>query len=197
MVNDFVIGDALHLRDLGITRRLLEGYMNTSLTNVDASLSKNDISEINEYLNKCRGPIEIRSFRAIRSFQEFSNWKGREFKVFLYYLSIPIFKAYLKKPLYDHFLLYFCAMTIMGSEEHLKYYLEIADDCIKHYLNGFIQLYGKGHITSNFHYLSHLVEDVKRFGNLDSFSAYPRVHYSKSNVYFTLAVHLLLNLPKK
>lgn len=173
MVRDFVVADVLHLIDLGIVKTIIEEYRSGSLTNADAKWSRKEKEEINKYLASVRGPIEIRSRRAIRTFEEFSFWKGREFRVFLLYLSIPIFKCFMKSYLFDHFLLLFCAITICSSEHHLNNYVNIADDCIKHYLDGFKKLYGEEHVTSNFHNFSHLIDDVKRFGTLDKFSAYP------------------------
>lgn len=49
-------------------------------------------------------------------------------------------------------------------------------------LNGFKRLYGLQFFTSNLHNLCHVVDDVKRFGPLDTFSAYPfesRLYYLK------------------
>lgn len=173
MVLDFPIGDELHLIHLGISKRLLDGYRFGKLTNVDAKWSKFEISKINEYFNVLKGPIEIRSQRAIRSLDEITNWKGREYRIFTLYSSLPIYQRFLKPYLFNHYLLLFCGITIFSNSLHLKSHVNTGADCIKHYLNGFKILYGKEHVTSNFHNLSHLIDDVKRFGVLESFSAYP------------------------
>lgn len=173
MINDFPIGDELHLINLGVMKRLLEGYRMGTLTNVDAKWSHFEKSQISKYLDETKGPLEIRSQRSIRNLNEIANWKGREYRFFLLYLSIPIFRCFLKEHLFNHFLLLFCAITICSNENHLRVHIDIADECIKHYIKGYKQLYGDQHITSNVHNLSHLIDDVKRFGTLDSFSAYP------------------------
>ena len=94
MIYDFVIGDMLHLIDLGIMKRLLDGYRNGSLTNVHAKWSKNDKLEINKYLSSVKGPTEIKSQRAIRTLDDIAHWKGREYRIFLHYLSLPIFQFF-------------------------------------------------------------------------------------------------------
>lgn len=173
IVKDFVIGDVLHLIDLGITRRLLEGYRLGSLTNADAKWSTFYKMEINRYLTSIRGPIEIRTQRAIRSFDEIAHWKGREYRIFLLYLSIPIFQFSLPLCLFEHFLLYFCGITIFSNKHHLDQYMEIGENCIEYFLDAYKKLYGEEYIASNLHNLSHLADDVRRFGVLDSFSTYP------------------------
>lgn len=42
-----------------------------------------------------------------------------------------------------------------------------------HYVECYAKIYGEDYITSNVHNLNHLVDDVKRFGILSKFSAYP------------------------
>lgn len=50
---------------------------------------------------------------------------------------------------------------------------EVAEALIKDFLNGVKILYGAQYCCSNMHNLLHLIEDVKRFGPLNSFDAYP------------------------
>lgn len=173
MIHDFAVGDSLHLIDLGIVKTFLKGYMEGKLTNIDAKWSSNQIIEINEYLKEVKAPIEIKSQRAIRTLSDFSKWKGREFRTFFLYPSIVVYRSFLKPHLFNHFLLLYCGLRIFYNDAHLKQYLTIGGTCIEHYLAGFKSLYGNQHMTSNFHNLAHLVDDVKRFGNLDTFNAYP------------------------
>lgn len=44
---------------------------------------------------------------------------------------------------------------------------------LKHFVTSYGLFYGKDYITSNVHNLSHLVDEVKRFGVLQNFNAYP------------------------
>lgn len=173
MVYDFAVADSLHLIDLGIIKTILKGFMNGRLTNVDAKWSAYQMKQINQVLIAVKAPTEIKKQRAIRTLDEFPRWKGREFRIFFLYLSIVVFRSFLKESLYNHYLLLFCGLTICYSDVYLKKYLNVAEKCIDHFLTGFKVLYGPQHMTSNFHNLSHLIDDVKRFGNLDTFNAYP------------------------
>lgn len=68
---------------------------------------------------------------------------------------------------------FFCAVTICTSNAHCKFFLNTADVLLKHFLRKYRFLYGEDFMTSNVHNLSHLIDDVRRFGELPSFSAYP------------------------
>lgn len=50
MIKHFPIGDALHLIDLGITKRLLLGWKAGSLNNFNAKFSSNDIKNVSLFL---------------------------------------------------------------------------------------------------------------------------------------------------
>jgi len=63
------------------------------------------------------------------------------------------------------------------SSEDLHQYLSYAQDLICFFIKTFIQLYGVKNISHNVHSLIHLVDDVKRFGSLDNFSAFKFENY--------------------
>lgn len=51
--------------------------------------------------------------------------------------------------------------------------LLVAREMLLQFIETYAELYGKHHITSNVHNLSHAVDEVERFGELETFSAYP------------------------
>lgn len=51
--------------------------------------------------------------------------------------------------------------------------LHVAENMLKSFLEHFKVLYGSYYCVSNIHNLCHLVEEVRRFGPLISFSSYP------------------------
>lgn len=101
------------------------------------------------------------------------RWKGTEYRSFLLYISIVVLKKHLKKYYYEHFLLFYCAVVILNSEYFVKYLIDTADEMIKSFLNIFKSKFGTSLFTSNLHNLCHLVDEVKRFGALQNFDAYP------------------------
>lgn len=172
-INDFPIGDSLHLIDLGITKRLINGWRSGTLSNVDSKLSSIQSKKISDYLDSIPAPFEIRSQRRIRGFNEIKSWKAIEYRNFLLYTSIVVLKYNIEGYIYEHFLLYFCAITIFSREFHLNHLFPVADKCLSIFLERFKIIYGKQFFSSNLHNLAHLSEDVQRFGSLETFNSYP------------------------
>lgn len=170
MILDFPIGDVLHLCDFGCTKRLTRAWMDGDLA-YNRKWSIHEKREISIFLNGLRQPKEMN--RHIRGIDEIHYWKAKEFRVFLLYTSIVILRKYLPKNVYQHFLCYFCAITIFSSEHHLKDLIEVGNSCMKQFLEHFKTFYHSHFIQSNIHNLSHLVDDVKLFGPLNTFSTYP------------------------
>lgn len=183
MVEDFPVSDALHLLDLGIMKKCLVGWTLGSF-NFRTKWSGRDIDQISNLLllyNSFK-PIEIH--RAIRKLDSLKHWKGLEFRTFLLYLGVVILKDFLSAESYNHFLILFCAVTLCSSKFYDKQ-TDLADILFREYIEQYINIYGKDSITSNVHNLCHLVDDVKRFGPLPNFSAYPfenRLSYIKKLV---------------
>lgn len=99
-------------------------------------------------------------------------WKGTELRTFMLYTSLSVLKKYLPEKHYKHYLLFYCSVVILGSEYHCETMIELADKMIKSFLELFKSIYGVQYFTSNLHNLTHLVEEVRRFGVLGKFNAY-------------------------
>lgn len=173
MINDFPIGDVLHLIDLGITKRFLSGFRSGDLNNFRAKWSANTITLVSHFLIETSMPVEIK--RPLRSLSELKYWKGTEFRTFLLYASPIVMMEFFETEtaIRDHFLNYFCAITIFSRHDQCRANYYVARSMISDFLKGVKILYGSHMFTSNLHNLSHLADDVERFGPLDTFSAYP------------------------
>lgn len=170
MIQDFPVGDSLHLLDLGIMKRLLCGWRDGSFGNYKTKWLARVTQEISHFLVQIKLPAEFH--RKIRGLDVLAFWKGLEFRTFFYYVGIVVLKHYLSTEVYEHFLMLFCAVTICSSEEY-KSKLNVAQTLLEHFVEYFVDIYGEHFITSNVHNLLHLVDDVKRFGILTTFSTYP------------------------
>lgn len=170
MVEQFIVADSLHLIDLGIMKRLLTGWRDGNFGKKDTKWCARDINMISTFLLHCKMPKEIH--RAVRGIDVLAHWKGSEFRTFLYYLSIIILQKIMNEHCYHHFLCFFCAITICSNENYFIF-LDLADALLVSFVQNFKKYYGDGYITSNMHNLIHLVDEVRRFGILQSFSAYP------------------------
>lgn len=172
MVNDFPIGDSLHLIDLGITKRLLNGWKSGTLNNHNAKWSGKQLDDISKFLKTCKLPREFQ--RPVRGLEHLPRWKGTELRTFLLYLSVIVLKKFFSsEDVIDHFLNFYCAINICIRPNQNMQNLEVARNLITDFLKGVKVLYGEQLFCSNIHNLSHLVNDVKRFGPLGTFDAYP------------------------
>lgn len=181
MIRDFP-GDELHHLDLGVTKLLITGWKKRKLTD-SLGWSTKERDAISIYLKSTKIPREIH--RIIRGIDELSHWKGTEYRTFLLYVSIVLLKKYLPLKYYQHFLLYFCSVTICSANYHMKDLLETANSMLVNFLDNFKILYGSHHFTCNIHNLCHLIDDVRRFGPLINFSSYPfesKLHDIKMNI---------------
>lgn len=169
MIEDFPVSDSLHLIDLGLMKRLLIGWRDGNFGVYLTKWSASDIEKVNNFLNNCKMSTEIH--RSVRSLDVLKHWKGSEFRSFLYYLSLVILKQVLREEAYTHFMHLFCAITICSNEKYFKF-LRIAEEMLAHFTEQFKRIYGKDYVTSNIHNLSHLVDEVKIFGILQSYNAY-------------------------
>lgn len=170
MIEQFPVGDSLHLLHLGIMKRLLLGWRDGSFRNSETNWPTKITVEISDFLvTKCKMPKEIH--RAVRGLDCLKHWKGTEYRTFLHYVGIVALKKHTSHEVYQHFLLLFCAVTICASRKYL-HLLPMAQAMLDHYIECFREIYGEQYMTSNVHNLTHLVDDVKRFGELESFSAY-------------------------
>lgn len=169
MINDFVIADPLHLLELGIMKRLLNGWRIGKLGNINR-WSAAQISAVSTSLQEIKMPREVN--RDARSLHLFASWKGQEFRNFLNYYGLVVLRPYLSNACYQNFLLLFCAVRLCSSKKYLSK-LHVAKTLFDAFILDFKKIYGSQYMSSNVHNLNHIVDDVSRFGPLDSISAYP------------------------
>lgn len=175
MIEDFPIADSLHLIDHGVSKKLLSMWLfGSKLKIVDRykfKFSKNQVELINAKIFAANKEMSGDMHRSIRGLSYIKYWKGVEFRMFILNFGIVIFKDYLPIDMYNHLLVLFCALRVCFSE-HYKNYWSLSKDLFNDFVENFKILYGKCNIGSNVHNLVHVYEDVKKFGNLNSISAY-------------------------
>lgn len=152
-------------------KRLLYGWRGGTFRRSDTKWETERTNKISEYLkNECHMPTEFH--RKVRGLDILAHWKGTEYRTFLHYIGIVVLKDHLSHDAYEHFLLLFCAVTICTSKQYFKI-LSVARNMLLQFIEIFAEIYGEHHINSNMHNLAHIVDEVERFGELESFSAYP------------------------
>ncbi|KAL0822763.1 hypothetical protein ABMA28_004771 [Loxostege sticticalis] len=170
MVEDFPVGDSLHLIDLGIMKKLLVGWRNGNFGLYTTKWCARDITKVNDFLMKCKMPSEIH--RSVRTLDCIAHWKGSEFRTFLHYVSIVALIDVLRDDVYHHFLNFFCAITICTVKKYSAL-LPVAKEMLQCFVDQYKDFYGVDYITSNVHNLLHIVDEVEKFGPLPTFNAYP------------------------
>lgn len=103
-------------------------------------------------------------------------WKATEFRNLLLYTGPIAFKSFLRKDLYDHFVVLHVSIRILCGSK-LRDLIDYAHDLLLHFVSSFKLLYGVHNVSHNVHGLIHLIQDVRRFGTLDCFSAFKYENY--------------------
>lgn len=173
MVQQFVL-DYLHLVCLGVTKKIIHMWMSGDFA---ARLQSSDINSISEKLLSISLSQPSEFQRRIRGLKDIGNFKGTEFRTFVLYSGPYVLKDVLCKEKYEHFLLFHVAILICSDELLCKTYSDIAHQCLVSFVEQFAEIYGSYHLVYNVHSLIHLVDDVKRFGALDKYSAFPFESY--------------------
>lgn len=169
MIEDVIVADSLHLLELGVMKKLLNGWR-TGCMSMNAKWSTFEKKQISNLLVCVRFPMEIH--RRMRSLDFVSVWKGLEYRNFLNYAGIVILKDFLPDKYFTHFVILFCAVRICSVSRYSNL-LEIARSLFNDFLIQFKSLYGIEFMTSNIHNLCHVVDEVAKFGPLITLSAYP------------------------
>lgn len=133
--------------------------------------SQREIAEISALLSKFNEFLPHEIHRSIRLLDHIKHWKGTEFRTFLLYIGIVVLKQHLNQREYEMFLKLYCAVTICSANIY-KTYLPLARTLFIDFIEEHLNIYGEGSITINIHNSSHVVDDVEKFGPLDTFSAY-------------------------
>lgn len=151
-------------------KRLLLGWRDGSFIKKHTKWCSRDIELVTTFLNQTQLPSEIH--RSMRGMNYLAHWKGSEFRTFFYYLSIIILPCVLNAEAYTHFLFLFCGVTICSHKIYGNL-LPLAKELLLYFVDHYKDFYGADCITSNVHNLVHVVDEVKRFGVLHTFSSYP------------------------
>lgn len=169
LIEDIIVGDRLHLIDLGVMKRLLLGWRDGTL-GYETKLSSQQTEKLSQILYGIQLPSEIH--RKLRGMDHLSYWKASEFSSFLHYASIVALKDFLPTDNYNHFLLLFCSITMLSSNNY-KSNWHVARKMLEKFVIDYMELYGEQYLTSNVHNVQHIVDEVERFGPLSTTSAYP------------------------
>lgn len=120
--------------------------------------------------------------RQPRTVSEIKRWKAPELRSFLLYSGPIVLKGVFRQinngtALYNNFLSLSIAMTILLNPLLSLQFIDYAKGLLTHFVQSTKLYYGPQFLTSNFHALIHIADDVSIFGNLDNCSAFPFENY--------------------
>jgi hypothetical protein len=165
--------DSMHLVYLGVTRRLFHYYF-TNVNNVFqvCRVPPSKLKVLNEIIENSKKYFPKEFNRTIRTLDALDHFKASEFRNFLMYAGPVIFKKFLHKVYYDHFLLLHFSMYVFSSPFCSRYF-PYAKASLRKFLRECNDLFGKQIVTYNFHVLSHLPLFISLYGTIDTFSCFP------------------------
>lgn len=163
--------DYMHLILLGVMRKLISFWRLGDSTHWK-KLSCNDVDLIDVYLLKSRQYWCSDFNRKPRSLCSADRWKATEYRSFLLYLGPICLKSVLPKGIYYHFLLLFCAVSILVSDKLHQSLNDYAHSYLRHFCELADRYYGKEFLVYNVHSLIHISKDALHFGPLDTFSCF-------------------------
>lgn len=173
MITTFPL-DYMHLICLGVMKKLLCLWIKSKQI---SRLRDTDIEGLSKDLVSLHKFIPIEFVRRPRSLNELDRWKATEFRMFLLYFGPIILQKYLDVDYLKHFCALHTAIRILCHPEDCLYNNTYAKDLLMFFVKTFKLLYGEDNIVYNVHNLIHLCEDVKKYGSLDTFSAFPFENY--------------------
>jgi len=181
-VFDMVFGfplDPLHLRDLGIIKKLIKEIWRGPVPrrpspNSKHFLSDDKISKMSEAIIFCSKHLPKIEFNTRRgqSLIFLSKWKAREYRLFLLYTGIYVLRKILPTDQYDHFVKFHIAMRLLSDPSSSRDQMKYAGDILHAFVDDFGRIYGEHNLCYNVHSLIHFAQDCLIYGHADSFSAY-------------------------
>ncbi|CAB3241830.1 unnamed protein product [Arctia plantaginis] len=152
------------------TYGVIDGRFVESVKISDASL----VRVVNDRLEQVKTYCPQDFARKLINIEKHGKFKATEQRQLLFYTAPVIFSGIVNPAVHQHLLLLHASMRIMANPYFLNTeYVAFAERCIKLFVETASDVYGVEFLSFNTHTLLHLADDVRAFGALDSFSAFP------------------------
>ena len=166
----------MHLCDLGIMKRILEFLFKTSdrhATIPDVTFNPATIRAFNDALQALRPYVSRHDFaRRPRSVKDIPRFKATEFRLFLHYIGVVLFKQFLSNDLFEHFLRFHIAIRLLSHRPWCYDDNAYAHQLLEEFVRDSPKFFTDPFVCYNLHALLHIAKDVLNHGPLYKFSAY-------------------------
>ena len=160
----------MHLLCLGACRRILLHLLRGS-RKVKISMTVADL--ISAELTTFAKHIPSEFARKPRTLKEIDRWKATEFRLFLCYVGPVVLRSHLPSKVYHHFMLLHVAVCILTNPDLSVSHCDYAETLLNQFVEQMCDVYGDSSKIYTLHSRVHICDDVRQFGELDSYSAFP------------------------
>ena len=154
-----LIIDDLHTIYLGIVKRMIDHYFDSRVFGRD-----NQLREVNSQMALNAGSSDIAT---LQTFDSFANWKGKDFKNFLFHYGLPLLVVYCQNDeIIENFRCLQESIYTMSTKYISEFDMNVVSEKIGQFLRGVKNIFGFDKISPNFHELAHLPDIAKYSGPL-------------------------------
>lgn len=164
--------EIMHLAYIGCEKKILQAWVDGKFSK-KTKLSWPQIRTVNERLEVLATYCPVEFSRPPEPVSVFNKYKATVHRQMLKYTGIVVFKGIVIPEAYEHYLLFHSAIRCLSrADSPSETDFTFADLALKAFVDLCSQMYGTSFLSYNTHGLLHIVEDAKRFGNIDSYSAF-------------------------
>ncbi|XP_058065976.1 uncharacterized protein LOC131215601 [Anopheles bellator] len=171
MVEDFRIGDEEHLLHTGIFVNLLENLMKGNGREI-LPIEQRKLEKLNRRLMRTTLPCECSPRHFVPISKDLAQYLLNRLYLgnLMKYVGITFFKDAMQPELFDMFIRVYWGMSLLSSS-YFRAHWPVAEIFFSQFLSLYKEKFGQ--ISYKFHCLTHLVEEVTRFGPLKRNSCRP------------------------
>ena len=162
--------EVMHLIYIGVLKRLLEAQINGSYGFRRLNARKMNILDSRLSSLECYCPSEFN--RRPLKLSLFNLYKATMFRQLLLYTCPAVFCDVFSPPYYLHFVLLHFIIRILSAKNIQDDLLVYCKNAMVIFIEGSEELYKENIMSYNLHGLLHVVDDVQKLGNIESYSAF-------------------------
>lgn len=155
----------------GINKRLLTCWVTGNYAK-KCKLSKAQYNAINDRFKIITSYCPREFSRYPESLQYLANYKATQHRQMLLHYGGSAIHGIVKQEVYIHYTVLSAAIRCITLPNPSAVHLKLAEIALEKFILDAPLVYNLNISSLNIHDLCHLVDDVKRFGNIDSYSAW-------------------------